>query len=112
MVEEKSKINAWEKALEPPEEERALEAKTKEEQDLLLRQKQQRSTGGQSWRIWVAQWAKREYLRMNLKGRIPVKGKGLHRGRVKAERRVPLRRGEWIKKRVCKYWRLDSVSLE
>merc|ERR1712127_428139 len=64
---------AWEKAPEQTEEQKAEVARTKEEQVLLNRQKRAEAEKQGELKTMATQWAKREYLRKNLKRRIPIK---------------------------------------
>jgi len=63
---------AWEKAPEPTDEELALEAASKEERMVLMRQKRQDTEKEEELKALATEWAKREFLRKSLKRRIPI----------------------------------------
>mmetsp|Transcript_27263 Transcript_27263/g.41170 ORF Transcript_27263/g.41170 Transcript_27263/m.41170 type:complete len:490 (-) Transcript_27263:84-1553(-) len=63
---------AWEKAPEPTDEELALEAASKEERMVLMRQKRQDAEKEEELKVLATEWAKREFLRKSLKRRIPI----------------------------------------
>lgn len=65
----------WEKAPEMTEEEKALQAKTKEEQLVVFKQERDEAAKQSELEVMAMQWAKREYLRKSLKRRIPIKEK-------------------------------------
>lgn len=73
MIAKQNEGTAWEKAPEQTEEQKAAIAKTKEEQVLLNRQKRDAAEKESELKAMATQWAKREYLRKNLKRRIPIK---------------------------------------
>lgn len=73
MLEAKDDGKAWEKAPEETEEEKALKAKTKEEQIALARQLRDEAAKQEELNKMATEWAKREYLRKSLKRRIPIK---------------------------------------
>jgi len=72
-VAEQKQNSGWEKAPEQTDEQKAATAKTKEEQILLKRQKREEAEKQTELKAMATQWAKREYLRKNLKRRIPIK---------------------------------------
>lgn len=63
----------WEKAPEQTDEEKAAMAKTKEEKIQISRQKRNDAAKQKDLEAMATEWAKREYLRKNLKRRIPIK---------------------------------------
>lgn len=65
--------SAWEKAPEESEEEKAIAAKTKEELLVLKRQKRDDMARLREVTALATVWAKREFLRKNLKRRITIK---------------------------------------
>jgi len=65
--------SAWEKAPEETEEEKAISAKTKEEQLVLKRQQRDDASRYKDVSALATEWAKREFLRKNLKRRIMIK---------------------------------------
>lgn len=73
MIAEREKNTTWEKAPEPTEEQKAAIAKTKEEQIQLEREQRAEANKQSELKTMATQWAKREYLRKNLKRKIPIK---------------------------------------
>jgi len=65
--------SAWEKAPEESEEQKAERTKTKEEQLVLKREKRDADARLKEVSAMAIQWAKREFLRKNLKRRITIK---------------------------------------
>lgn len=63
---------AWEKAPEATDEEKAVEAATKEEQIALMRQTRKDAEKQKELETLATEWAKREFLRKSLKRRIPI----------------------------------------
>jgi len=72
-IAEQKESSGWEKAPVQTDEQKAATAKTKEEQILLKRQKREEAEKQTELKAMATQWAKREYLRKNLKRRIPIK---------------------------------------
>ena len=73
MLEAKNDGSAWEKAPEETEEQKAAQAKTKEEQIALARKLRDEAAKQEELTKMATEWAKREYLRKSLKRRIPIK---------------------------------------
>lgn len=73
MIETQNNAATWEKAPEETEEEKAAKAKTKEETMLLYEQKRDEANKQKELKAMATEWAKREYLRKNLKRRIVIK---------------------------------------
>lgn len=65
--------SAWEKAPTETEEEKAAKARTKEEKIQIKRQERDETNKHAEVTVMATEWAKREYLRKNLKRRIPIK---------------------------------------
>jgi len=72
MLASESDGPAWEKAPEATDEEKAVEAATKEEQIALMRQKRKEAEKQKELETIATEWAKREFLRKSLKRRIPI----------------------------------------
>lgn len=64
---------AWEKAPEETEEQKAAKAKAAEEMIALRRQQNRDANKQKDLEAMATEWARREYLRKNLKRHIPVK---------------------------------------
>ena len=72
MLEAEKEGAVWEKAPELTDEEKALEAATKEERMVMMRQKRQDAEKQKELQSLAREWAKREFLRKSLKRRIPI----------------------------------------
>ena len=64
---------AWEKVPDETDEEKAANARTKEETILINRQKRKDAEKQEELKTMAIEWAKREYLRKHLKRHIPIK---------------------------------------
>ena len=73
MLAEEGDNTGWEKAPEETEEEKAARTKTKDEQIAIKRQERNEAAKQKELKAMATEWAKREYLRKNLKRHIPVK---------------------------------------
>ncbi|KAL7551787.1 hypothetical protein ACHAWF_014979 [Thalassiosira exigua] len=73
MLASREEGSAWEKAPEESEEQKALKAKTAEEQALLFQQERAEAEKKSDVETMARQWAQREYLRKSLKRKIPIK---------------------------------------
>lgn len=74
MIEaEKEGIAAWEKAPEMSEEEKAALAATEEERRIAARDERRNALKQEELAVIATKWAKKEYLRRNLKRVIPVR---------------------------------------
>ncbi|KAL7490786.1 hypothetical protein ACHAWT_000330 [Skeletonema menzelii] len=72
MLSTEKEGQAWEKAPEPTDEEKAFAAASKEEKMTLLRQQKQDVEKENELKSLAREWAKREFLRKSLKRRIPI----------------------------------------
>lgn len=75
MIASRQDGSAWEKAPEETEEQKTARAKTQEERIILNRQMREEAAKKKELEEMATQWAKREYLRKNLKRKIPIKEK-------------------------------------
>ncbi len=73
MLAEGGDSKGWEKAPEETEEEKIARTKSKEEQIAMRRQERNEASKQKELKAMATEWAKREYLRRNLKRHIPVK---------------------------------------